>query len=106
MIDFTESAVSKIKELMEKEGKVDHGLRVLVIPGGCSGLLYDFAMEKEPTKNDIILNFGGLKVFIDKHISNNINGSKIDYIESFQESGFKVQNPNAKSMCHCGKSFC
>ncbi len=105
VLTITEKAVNKIKELLAKENKQGHGLRIQLIPGGCSGFKYEFAFDNETTEEDAIIEEQGIKVYIDKESMSFLKGSLIDYIDSLQGSGFKVSNPNAKSTCGCGSSF-
>ncbi|MBI2663045.1 iron-sulfur cluster assembly accessory protein [Candidatus Woesearchaeota archaeon] len=102
-IVLTENAIKKIKELITQEEKAE-GLRFGVVPGGCSGFSYDLTFD-EQRENDKVMEYNGLKVFIDKDHLEMLNGIKIDYLETLSESGFKISNPNAKSSCGCGHSF-
>ena len=104
-IDVTDAAIIKIKALMEKEGKTDVALRIEVIPGGCSGMTYDFSFDDKQTEEDIVVEKNGMKIFVDEASMEYLQGSKVDYIETLHESGFKIENPKAKSGCGCGKSF-
>lgn len=104
-IEMTERAVRKVKELRSKEeGKQDWPLRIAVSPGGCAGFGYemDFDTRKD---GDMELDFDGLKILIDPDSFPMIKGASIDYVESLMGSGFKIDNPNAKRGCGCGKSF-
>ncbi len=102
---ISEGAASKIKELLAKDKLDGHGLKVSVTPGGCSGFVYQMNFEKAPEKADIVFEDKGVKVFIDADSLNMLRGSEIDYVDSLNESGFKINNPNAKQSCGCGKSF-
>ncbi len=98
-------AASKIKELLAKDKIAGHGLRVAVSPGGCSGFVYQMNFEKAPEKSDIVIEDKGVKLFIDADSLNMLRDSELDYVDSLNESGFKINNPNAKQSCGCGKSF-
>ena len=102
---ISEGAAGKIKELLKKDKLDGHGLKVSVTPGGCSGFVYQMNFEKAPEKSDIVLEDKGVKMFIDADSLNMLRGAEIDYVDSLNESGFKINNPNAKQSCGCGKSF-
>ena len=105
LVVLTESAVAKIKSMIEKEGKQNYGLRFGVTTGGCAGLSYEMSLQKNSYENDHIVEQEGLKIFINDESASFIKGTKIDYIDTLKESGFKYHNPNAKSSCGCGTSF-
>lgn len=102
---LTDAAAAKIKELLKKESKEGEGLRVSVMPGGCSGFVYQMNFEPDKLENDMVLEDKGVRLFVDKESVDMLNGSEIDYVDNLNESGFKVNNPNAKHGCGCGKSF-
>jgi len=105
MITVTEQAVAKAKSIMQNgEKKGAEGLRVQVLPGGCSGFSYNLIFDKK-RQGDKIIEKDGFKVFVDEDSHMFIDGSKLDYVETLNESGFKIENPNAKSTCGCGSSF-
>jgi iron-sulfur cluster assembly protein len=105
MITMSDGAVSKVKELMTAQGREEHGLRVYVAGGGCSGFRYGMALDENPGDEDFVLEFDGLKVFVDPQSSPYLEGASVDYVESAMGAGFKVENPNAVSTCGCGSSF-
>jgi iron-sulfur cluster assembly accessory protein len=105
MLQLTDRAVEKVKELLASEEKTGYGLRVVVQGGGCSGFQYGLTWENEQKDNDKILEFDGLKVFVDSMSVLYLEGVQIDYIDSLQGSGFKIDNPNASGTCGCGSSF-
>ena len=104
MINLTEKAATKVKLLLEKENKKDYGLRVGIISGGCSGYTYDIGLEKSAKENDTVLEEKGVKIFINPESIAFMKGSTIDYMETLQNSGFKINNPNVKTTCGCGHS--
>jgi len=105
-IEMTEKAVEKVIELRKLEsGKEDWPLRIAVAPGGCAGFGYDLDFSNEQKPDDVVLTFGDLKVLVDAESMPLIKGSRIDYLDSLQGSGFKIDNPNASRNCGCGKSF-
>lgn len=103
--EITSPAAKKFKDLMAAEGKAEYGLRVQVVPGGCSGFQYEFSFDEKAADNDKTIEKDGLKVFIDQESLGHMNGSSIDFVDTLHESGFKINNPTAKSGCGCGKSF-
>jgi iron-sulfur cluster assembly protein len=81
------------------------GLRVSVMPGGCSGFKYSLNIEDKPADDDIVIETAGVRLFVDGFSAQYLNGVKIDYKSDFQESGFAFENPNATGGCGCGTSF-
>lgn len=81
------------------------GLRISVLPGGCSGFKYSLNIEEAALEDDIVLEIGQIKVFVDGFSLPYLNGVKIDYVSSMQGSGFAFENPNATGGCGCGTSF-
>ena len=90
---------------MQADNKEKWGLRLLVTPGGCAGYEYGMDFEEKSGNDDIVLEQHGLKVFVDKESASLIAGTEIDFVEGLHQTGFKITNPNAKSMCSCGNSF-
>jgi len=105
MLQLTDKAVEKVKELLSSEKKDGYGLRVAVQGGGCSGFQYGLTWENEQQDSDKVLEFNGLKVYVDAMSVLYLDGVKIDYIDSLQGAGFKIENPNASGTCGCGSSF-
>ena len=105
MIQVTERAISKIKALLETENKQGYGLRIAVQGGGCSGFQYGLAFESGQKPNDKVLEFEGLKVYVDAMSEQYLKDATVDYIESLQGSGFKIGNPSSTGTCGCGHSF-
>ena len=103
-ITLTEKAAGKVKALLEKENKKEYGLRVGITSGGCSGYMYEIGLEKEPKEDDVVIEDKGVKVFMNPQSIVFMKGSIVDYIETLQNSGFKVNNPNVKTTCGCGHS--
>ncbi len=104
IITLTEKAANKVKSLLEKENKQDYGLRIGIMSGGCSGYMYDIGLEKSPKENDTVFEDKGVKIFMNQESIAFMKGSTIDYVESLQNSGFKINNPNVKTSCGCGHS--
>ena len=107
MIKLTDAAASKVKELLSREETETNGLalRIAVQPGGCSGLRYALYFDDQIGDKDTSADFGGVKVVVDKMSAPYLSGAEIDYIDSLQQSGFTINNPNAQSTCACGDSF-
>jgi len=105
MIQVTEKAAEQIKKIMDKEGLHDHGLRVAVVGGGCSGMSYKLQFEKESTQDDKVYELGGVRLIVDKKSSIFLNGTTLDFSDGLNGTGFTFSNPNAKSTCGCGTSF-
>ena len=104
-IAITEGAAEKIKSLMAKQGISEGGLRVGVKGGGCSGLSYTFAWEKEARLGDEVFEGHGAKIYVDKKSYLFLNGTTLDYDTALLGKGFVFNNPNAKQTCGCGSSF-
>ncbi len=105
MISVSESAAGKIKELLDREGRPDHGLRMKVVGGGCSGLQYEMDFEPAPDDDDDTIDSNGVKLFVDMKSALYLAGSVLDYDDGLMGAGFQVKNPNAKNQCGCGESF-
>ena len=106
MIEVTQPAAERIRALLDKEGKLDsHGLRLKVVGGGCSGLRYELAFDERVNENDTELETGGVRVIVDEKSALYLVGTTLDFVDTLQESGFKMINPQAKSTCGCGESF-
>ncbi len=104
-IQLTAKAVEMVKKALEEEGHPNHGLRVAVRGGGCSGLEYALDFAESARMGDSVFEFDGLKVFIDMASAQYLQGTEIDYVTGLQGAGFKFNNPNAKRTCGCGSSF-
>ena len=105
MVQLTEKAVGKVREIMNTQNPAPAGLRIAVVGGGCSGFSYSMAFENSPGLLDKTYNFEGLKVFVDQASMLYLDGAEVDYVETLEGSGFKFNNPNVKSTCGCGSSF-
>lgn len=106
MITLTGAAVEKVKEVIaQQQSRSDLGLRVGVVAGGCSGFSYHMALDEKATDGDQVFEFDGVKVFVDPNSLIHLKGVEIDFVDSIHGSGFKFNNPNAKSSCGCGESF-
>jgi iron-sulfur cluster assembly accessory protein len=103
----TDSAINEIKGFLAGEDDLPEtaGLRVRVVPGGCSGFQYSLNIEEESRSGDFILEKGGIKLFVDMFSAQYLNGITIDYTSNMMGSGFTFENPNATGGCGCGTSF-
>ncbi len=105
MVQLTEKAVEKVREILTSQEPQPAGLRIAVVGGGCSGFSYSMAFENQPNMLDKTYKYGDLKVFIDQASLLYLDGVNVDYVETLEGSGFKFENPNVKSTCGCGSSF-
>lgn len=104
-IIFTDSAASKVGELIAEEGNNNLKLRVYVSGGGCSGFQYGFTFDEEVNEDDTCVKNGGVTVLIDAMSIQYLTGAEIDYKEDLSGSQFVIRNPNATTTCGCGSSF-
>ena len=102
---FTESAASKVKELIDEEGNTELKLRVFVSGGGCSGFQYGFTFDEEINEDDAQVDKNGVKLLIDAMSYQYLVGSEVDDQEGSDGAQFVIKNPNATSTCGCGSSF-
>jgi len=102
---LTEKAAKKLQQLMADEKKEGYGLRVEVVPGGCSGFSYNLDFDNTKKADDLVLTQHGIMIYISKDSMEQLPGATIDYMDGLHGSGFKIDNPNAHSTCGCGKSF-
>ncbi|HYT08527.1 MAG TPA: iron-sulfur cluster insertion protein ErpA [Rugosimonospora sp.] len=105
MVQLTEVAASKVKEIMAQQNPAPAGLRVAVVGGGCSGFSYHMAFDNQENPSDNVYQFDGVKLLVDQMSEMYLDGVQIDYIETLEGAGFKFNNPNVKSTCGCGSSF-
>ena len=105
MVQLTETAVTKVREILDTQEPKPAGLRIAVVGGGCSGFSYSMAFENSPGMLDKTYDFSGLNVFIDQASMLYLDGVRVDYVESLVGSGLKFEKPNVKSTCGCGSSF-
>jgi iron-sulfur cluster assembly accessory protein len=104
-LNLTETAAHMVKDLLAQKNVPDHGLRVFVSGGGCSGLQYGMALEAEARPYDHVVEAHGVKMFVDPTSMMYLGSATIDYEDSLMGGGFRVDNPNAVSTCGCGHSF-
>ena len=111
-ISITASAASKVTELLDREisaapdeheGK-EYSLRIAVQPGGCAGLRYALYFDDRQLDDDVVQSFEGVEIRVDKMSAPYLRGAEIDYVDGLPQSGFTINNPNAKGSCACGDS--
>ena len=102
---FTPAAVEAVKNAVKEEGEPGDSLRVSVVGGGCSGYQYNLDFDKEARMDDLVLEYGDVKIFIDSVSAGYLRGTVVDYLSGLQGTGFKFNNPSAKRTCGCGSSF-
>ena len=94
MIELTETASAKVKEILEQQGKAGHGLRVYVRGMSCSGPAFGMALDDETRPDDTVADLGGVKVLVDPLSAPYLEGAQVDYVDSLMGQGFTVTNPN------------
>ena len=105
LVKLTSSAADKVTALLQRQGRPDGVLRVAVMGGGCSCLQYKMDLQDSPANRDILVESRGVRVVVDPKSALYVTGSELDYQSGLEESGFKVNNPNAATSCSCGESF-
>jgi iron-sulfur cluster assembly accessory protein len=105
-VTLTERAADKVRALMALEPAGEAGvLRIAVQGGGCGGFEYALGFDRDAVDDDSVLEFYGIRVVVDSASAGYLAGATVDFVESLQESGFKIDNPNASGSCGCGHSF-
>ncbi len=105
-VGLTEAAATKVRTLLNQEGRDDLRLRLAVQPGGCSGLIYQLYFDERMLDGDAAVEFGeGVEVVVDKMSVPYLDGAMIDFEDTIQKQGFTIDNPNAQGSCACGDSF-
>lgn len=104
-LSLTEKAIAQVKTILARENLEGYGLRMGVVPSGCSGYSYHMDFEKEQKPADIVIEIDGLKIYVDSSIAKHLQGTVIDYTTGLQGAGFKFNNPNVTGTCGCGTSF-
>ena len=105
VLNVSNSAIAKVRELVEEEENPDLKLRVYVTGGGCSGFQYGFAFEEVHAEDDAVISIDGVTVVVDALSYPYLVGATLNYEEGLQGSRFQIENPNASSTCGCGSSF-
>ncbi|MCB1615666.1 MAG: iron-sulfur cluster insertion protein ErpA [Pseudomonadales bacterium] len=104
-LNVTQSALDKVKSLVEEEANPDLKLRVFVTGGGCAGFQYGFSFDEDVAEDDTVIDKEGVKVLVDSLSYQYLVGAQVDYEEGLQGSRFVINNPNATTTCGCGTSF-
>ena len=104
-VNLTDGAASKVKALLDQEGRDDLRLRIAVQPGGCSGLRYQLFFDERSLDGDALVDFGGVSVVVDRMSVPYLGGASIDFVDTIEKQGFTIDNPNAAGSCACGDSF-
>ena len=105
MVALTDKAQDTLRRLIANADAGIDGLRIMVDAGGCSGLQYTLGLEKSACDGDRVFSFGEVKVYVDPDSLPLVDGLHVDFVEGIESSGFVFDNPNAKDVCSCGKSF-
>ena len=104
-VSLTDGAALKVRNLLDQEGRDDLRLRVAVQPGGCSGLIYQLFFDERLMEDDLVREFSGVELVVDKMSSPYVDGATVDFEDTIQKQGFTIDNPNAEGRCACGDSF-
>jgi iron-sulfur cluster assembly accessory protein len=104
-INLSSGAAAKVKSLIEQEGRDDLALRIAVQPGGCSGLRYQLFFDERTLDGDVVTDFDGVSVVVDRMSVPYLNGATIDFVDTIEKQGFTIDNPSASGSCACGDSF-
>jgi iron-sulfur cluster assembly accessory protein len=104
-INVSDTAADKVRTLLAQEGRDDLQLRIAVQPGGCSGLRYQLFFDERNLDGDVVTDFNGVSVVVDRMSSPYLNGAVIDFVDTIEKQGFTIDNPNATGSCACGDSF-
>ncbi|MUM18606.1 iron-sulfur cluster assembly accessory protein [Mycobacterium sp. CBMA271] len=102
---LTDAAAVKAKALLDQEGRDDLSLRIAVQPGGCAGLRYQLFFDDRTLDGDLVSEFDGVKLTVDRMSAPYIQGASIDFVDTIEKQGFTIDNPNATGSCACGDSF-
>ena len=104
-LSLSDTAVSKVREIMATQDPLPAGLRIGVVGGGCSGFQYSMSFENQAGMMDKVYKFDDLKVFVDATSAMYLVNCTVDYVETLEAAGFKFENAAVKSTCGCGSSF-
>ncbi|MCW2657842.1 MAG: HesB/YadR/YfhF family protein [Jatrophihabitans sp.] len=105
-VALTEAAASKVRALLDQEGRDDLRLRIAVQPGGCSGLQYQLFFDERVLDGDVELTPNDVPVVVDRMSAPYLGGATVDFTDTIEQQGFTIDNPNAGGGCACGNSFC
>ncbi|MDY6780054.1 MAG: iron-sulfur cluster insertion protein ErpA [Halobacteria archaeon] len=105
ILTITDRASEKAQEIMESKGLEGYGVRIYIQQGGCSGYSYGMQFDDDVGDDDHVVEEKGVRLIVDSHSAEYLEGSEVDYVESLESTGFDINNPNAESTCGCGESF-
>jgi iron-sulfur cluster assembly accessory protein len=105
VLSLTDVAAVKIQNILKERNAPEHGLRVFVAGGGCSGMQYGMALESQASDMDQVIEVNGIRLYVDPASAEYLHGATIDYEDNLMSGGFRISNPNAASTCKCGQSF-
>jgi iron-sulfur cluster assembly accessory protein len=105
VVELTENAVTKVRELMERDERKGYALRLKVVGGGCSGLQYQLMFDNQISDWDQEEEHDGVRVVVDPKSAVYLVGVSIDFVDDLNGAGFQISNPNATTTCGCGQSF-
>ena len=104
-VSLSDAAAAKAKALLDQEGRDDLALRIAVQPGGCAGLRYQLFFDDRALDGDLVKDFGGVRLTVDRMSAPYVEGASIDFVDTIEKQGFTIDNPNASGSCACGDSF-
>ena len=104
-IILTEAAATKVKDLVAQQPEESLYLRISVAPGGCSGLRYQLQLDDRQLDGDVVKDWYGVAVVTDRMSAPYLIGATIDFVDTIEQQGFTIDNPNAQGSCACGDSF-
>ncbi|MBJ8341776.1 MULTISPECIES: HesB/IscA family protein [Antrihabitans] len=104
-VKLSDAAAAKAKALLDQEGRDDLALRIAVQPGGCAGLRYQLFFDDRSLDGDLIVDFGGVSLAVDRMSAPYVEGAIVDFVDTIEKQGFTIDNPNASGSCACGDSF-
>ena len=104
-VTLSDNAATKVRSLLDQEGRDDLQLRIAVQPGGCSGLRYQLFFDDRHLDGDDVRDFDGVEVVVDRMSGPYLHGAVIDFVDTIEKQGFTIDNPNATGSCACGDSF-
>lgn len=105
VLEFSDSAAEKVRQLLEEEDNDQLRLRVYITGGGCSGFQYGFMFDENEDEGDSVVEKKGVRLLVDPLSGQYLEGAEIDYVEGIEGAQFVIRNPNAATTCGCGSSF-
>lgn len=105
IVQLTPLAAERLQKILAEKNLPNHGLRVFVAGGGCSGMQYGMAFEGQARDQDTVFQSSGVTLYVDPISRDYLLGASIDYVDNLMGGGFRIENPNAVSTCGCGSSF-